>query len=162
MQRDITPVSGALPFHDILDGYFTLKESVRQMMTRNHLLWANFTLLHAPIMDISGLASDAPVPLHLRGHHAGMIDVMVLTVMRVAPHDTGEFILIGAGDWQWLNGPTDADLPKDIRLGEPAHLTGFGVSTQPLPKSKQMATPDVLTNVPVSLPELGSLRSFCA
>jgi hypothetical protein len=162
MQHELTPASGALPFHDILDGYFTLKQSVHQMMTRNHFVWANFTVRHAPIMDIAGLAPDAPVPLHLRDHHAGMIEVMVLTVLRAAPQETGEFILIGAGDWHWLNGPADMALPKDIRLGEPAYLTGFGMPTQPLPKSKQTATSDVLANVPTSLQQLHALRSFCA
>lgn len=68
--------TGAQPFQDILDGYFTLKESVRQMMVRHDLTWVWMALWHAPVMDIGGLGPREPVPLHLRDGYAGLIDAM--------------------------------------------------------------------------------------
>ncbi|CUH63629.1 hypothetical protein TG4357_00794 [Thalassovita gelatinovora] len=162
MPIEETPDGLAEPFQDILDGYFTLKESVRQMMARHDFSWAWLTLHQAPVMDISGLAPDEPVPLHLRDGYAGLIDTMMLTVLRPGTQGSDEFVLIGIGEWQWLDNRAHTDLPKDIRLGEPAYFSGFGLSTKKMPDPKRIAASDVLADVPASLADFGRLRPFSA
>jgi len=156
------PGASAEPFHDILDGYFTLKESVRQMMARHDFSWAWLVLCHAPVMEIEGLAPDAPVPLHLREGYAGVIDSMLLTVTRIGGSDTAEYALIGTGDWRWLDDRADTALPPDIRLGEPAYLTGFGLSATPGPDPKRIAASEVLAQVPALVADTRRLRPFSA
>ncbi|GAA6202755.1 hypothetical protein [Aquicoccus sp. SU-CL01552] len=156
------PGASAEPFHDILDGYFTLKESVRQMMARHDFIWAWLVLCHAPIMEIEGLDPDAPVPLHLREGYAGVIDSMLLTVTRAGGPDTAAFTLIGTGDWRWLDDRAEAALPADIRLGEPAYLTGFGLSATPGPDPKRIPASEVLAQVPALVADTRRLRSFSA
>lgn len=151
------PGQDAEPFHDILDGYFTLKESVRQLMARHTLSWAWVVLRHAPVMEIEGLAPDAPVPLHLRDGHAGVIDAMLLTVTRTGSDD---FTLVGTGEWRWLDAREDSALPADIRLAEPAYLTGFGLSTRP--NAKRIGADEVLAEVPGLLAEAAGFRPFYA
>ncbi len=152
-----TPGQDAEPFHDILDGYFTLKESVRQLMARHQLSWAWVVLRHAPVMEIEGLAPDAPVPLHLRDGYAGLIDAMLLTVTRSGSDD---FALVGTGAWRWLDARADTALPHDIRLAEPAYLTGFGLSSRP--NAKRVDASEVLAEVPDLLSEAADFRPFCA
>lgn len=154
------PGQSAEPFHDILDGYFTLKESVRQLMARHQLVWAWIVLRHAPVMEVEGLAPDAPVPLHLRDGHAGMVDAMILTVTRNGGTESDDFALVGSGEWRWLNARKDTTLPADIRLAEPAYLTGFGLSTQP--NAKRIDAEDALAEVPELLAEATHFRPFCA
>jgi len=161
------PGASAEPFHDILDGYFTLKESVRQMMARHDFTWAWLVLCHAPVMEIEGLDPDAPVPLHLREGVAGVIDSMLLTVTRTGGSDTGgadteAFTLIGTGDWRWLDDRAEAALPPDIRLGEPAYLTGFGLSATPGPNPKRIPASEVLAQVPALVADTRRLRPFSA
>ncbi|NDW33101.1 hypothetical protein [Salipiger sp. PrR007] len=118
--------TGAEPFQDILDGYFTLKESVRQMMERHDLGWVWLALWHAPVMDIAGLGPKEPVPLHLRDGYAGVIEGLSLTAVRTGAD--AEPVLIGTGDWRWLDTRADQALPQDIRLAEPAFFRGIGLS----------------------------------
>ena len=116
------------PFQDILDGYFPLRESVRQMAVRQGFGAVTLMLTQAPVMDVAGLAEDEPVPLHLREGYAGLIDTLILTGLRAAD---GRFRLFGGGDWRWFDARDDAALPADIRLGEPAFVQGFGWPTAP-------------------------------
>lgn len=116
-------------FEDILDGYFTLRETMRQMMERNGFSGAWITLTQAPMIDIPGLPPEAPVPLHLREEQAGMIDEMNLISLR---HDAGVSVF-GLGNWFWLDPPANRDLPTDIRLGEPAFVRGVGWGNLPPP-----------------------------
>lgn len=147
----------AQPFQDILDGYFTLKESVRQLMARHDLSWAWLLIGHAPVMEIAGLAPDAPVPLHLRDGYAGLIDTLVLTVTR--PPD-GAAQLIGSGSWLWLDARAETALPADIRLAEPAYVTGFGLSPRPL--ARRIPAAEALAAAPVLLDEAQSFQPFTA
>ncbi|PJE32085.1 hypothetical protein SAMN06297129_2146 [Pseudooceanicola antarcticus] len=155
------PGQDAEPFHDILDGYFTLKESVRQLMARHQLSWAWLMLSHAPVMEIAGLAPDAPVPLHLRDTtYAGLIDAMTLTVVASGEGESHEAHLVGAGDWRWLDARAETSLPADIRLAEPAYLTGFGLSAKP--NAKRITAEEVLADVPHLLSEASGFRPFSA
>ena len=118
------PPGDARPFQDILDGYFTLRESLRQMAARQGFGGVTLTLTHAPVMDVPGLPPDAPVPLHLRDGHAGLIDTLVVTALF-----GGENVLLfGAGAWRWFDDRADPALPADVRLGEPAFVRGVGWS----------------------------------
>lgn len=151
------PGQDAAPFHDILDGYFTLKESVRQLMARHQMTWAWLMIGHAPVMEIEGLAPDAPVPLHLRDTtYAGLIDAMTLTVFA----DGDEIRMVGAGEWRWLDAREDPALPVDIRLAEPAYLTGFGLSEKP--NAKRISAEEVLADVPALLGDASAFRPFQA
>jgi hypothetical protein len=164
-QTNIDPAAldtsgAALPFSDILDGYFTLKESVRQMMARHDFTWVWLTLLHAPIMDIEGLAPDEPVPLHLREHYAGLIDCMTLTALCADPANGNGPMLIGAGDWQWLDTRPDTALPADIRLGEPAYFSGFGYSATTAANGKPPTAQKLIADTTSALPDATRLRPF--
>lgn len=147
------PLRDAEPFDDILDGYFTLKESVRQLMARHRLGWAWIVLRHAPVMEVAGLAPDAPVPLHLREGHVGMIDAMILTAGPGAA-------LAGTGDWRWLDDRADTSLPPDIRLAEPAYLTGFGLSDRP--NARRIDAAEVLAPLSDLLAQAPAFRPFSA
>jgi hypothetical protein len=120
---EVRRVSGRA-FEDILDGYFPLEESVRQMMERQGFASALITLLHAPVMNIKGLAPHDPVPLSLRKTYAGMIDHVSLTVFRTP----SGLRLSGVGKWFWLDPSEEtAVFPPSIRLGEPAFVRGIGI-----------------------------------
>jgi hypothetical protein len=114
---------GGRAFCDILDGYFTLRESLRQMLVRNGFSGAWVTLLHAPVMHIEGLPADAPIPLHLRGDYAGMIEQMQLAALGGTERGVS---LFAVGDWYWADRARETALPADIRLGEPAYVQGIG------------------------------------
>lgn len=122
---DVRRVSGRA-FEDILDGYFPLEDSVRQMMERQGFASVWITLLHAPIMNIKGLAPTDPVPFSLRKTYAGMIEHMSLAGSRT---DDG-VRLGGVGEWFWLE-PDDetATFAPSVRLGEPAFVRGTGIDT---------------------------------
>ncbi|WOI57863.1 hypothetical protein [Palleronia sp. LCG004] len=117
----LTGLAEGTAFEDILDGYFTLRESVRQMMVRNGFGQAVFTLHHAPLIEVPGLAETAAVPLHLRPAHSGLVTRLSLTVT-LQP----DLRLQGAGLWSWTDPRPDPGLPADIRLGEPAFIAGTG------------------------------------
>lgn len=109
-------------FEDILDGYFPLRESLRQMMARRHLDNALVSLLHAPAMRIPGLAYDDPVPLYLNDGQAMLIDAMLLLVQL----STNDCQLSGVARWRMLGetvAETAAFEPTD-RLAEPAFVRG--------------------------------------
>lgn len=120
---DPRPIGGRA-FEDILDGYFPLRESVRQLLQRQGFKAMWITLLHAPIMNIKGLPPDAPVPMHLRKIYSGMIDHMLLVACTSAEGMT----LAGSGDWFFSDKEEDTDVfPDLIRLGEPAFVRGIGI-----------------------------------
>lgn len=148
----------AEPFEDILDGYFTLKESVRQMMARHDLTWAWLVIQHAPVMDIAGLGPLDPVPLHLRDGYAGLIDGLTLTALR----DGDNVRLTGAGAWRWLDDRPDLALPSDIRLGEPAYFRGFGLSMSETPNRKAVSAADVLADAEAATALAAPMVSFRA
>ncbi|WP_157018078.1 hypothetical protein [Mesorhizobium xinjiangense] len=123
MDCAVWPVTGHA-FEDILDGYFPLGESVRQMMARHGFASMWITLLHAPVMNIRGLPPTAPVPLSLPKTYSGMIDDMAL----VATQADDGVRLSGVGDWFWVDGREETEtFPPSTRLGEPAFVRGIGV-----------------------------------
>ena len=110
-------------FEDILDGYFPLSESVRQLMERQHFICMWITILHAPVMNISGLPSTAP--LFLPKIYSGMIDHMVLS----AETSAEGIAMTGRGEWFWTDGRTETGIFSPLtRLGEPAFVRGIGIS----------------------------------
>lgn len=113
-------------FEDILDGYFPLEESVRQMMERQGFSRAWLQLLHAPTMDLPGLAPTDPVPVTLPKVYAGMIDYMAIEAVK----GDGPPLLNGCGDWFWID-PVNrtVNLSPSVRLGEPAFVRGIGIAT---------------------------------
>lgn len=112
-------------FEDILDGYFPLNESVRQLMQRQRFICMWITILHAPVMNISGLPSTAPAPLFLPKLYSGMIDHMVLSVDTSAEG----VAMTGRGVWFWTDGRAETGtFPPLTRLGEPAFVRGIGIS----------------------------------
>lgn len=115
----------ATRFEDIIDGYFPLQESLRQMLCRHGFASACVTLTHAPIMDIPDLAPDAPVPLRLLSGTAGSasrLDIIV-TLEGLEAH------LSGAGHWRWYagDGPQSEQFSPLTRLAEPAIVQGVGL-----------------------------------
>lgn len=123
----VRPLPGRA-FEDILDGYFPLDETIRQMMRRNGFRGAWLTLLHAPVMEVEGLRPGEPVPLHLRGHLAGMIDRLAVE----ARMRDGAVRLRAVGDWWWVDPARAGEaLTAAIRLGEPAFVRGVGVGPAP-------------------------------
>lgn len=111
-------------FEDILDGYFPLSESVRQLMERQRFICMWITILHAPVMNISGLPSTAPAPLFLPKIYSGMIDHMVLS----AETSAEGIAMTGRGVWFWTDGRTETGIfPPLTRLGEPAFVRGIGI-----------------------------------
>lgn len=145
------------PFQDILDGYFTLRDSVRQMADRHAFAWATLTLMQAPVMDVPGLSRGEPVPLHLREGHAGLIETLVLTAVRV---EGGDMRLFGVGEWRWFDDRAGTALPADVRLGEPAFVRGFGWPAA----SGSGAAParDALTDLQSALARFQHFRAFLA
>ena len=115
---------GGCAFEDILDGYFPVRESVRQLMVRQCFTAMWITVRHAPVMRISAPPSTVPVPLFLPEAHSGMIDRMVLSVEK----STDGIAMTGWGAWFWADGREDLDLfPPLTRLGEPAFVQGIGI-----------------------------------
>lgn len=111
-------------FEDILDGYFPLSESVRQLMERQRFICMWITILHAPVMNISGLPSTAPAPLFLPRIYSGMIDHMVFS----AETSAEGVAMTGRGVWFWTDGRAETGtFPPLTRLGEPAFVRGIGI-----------------------------------
>lgn len=111
-------------FEDIIDGYFPLCESLRQMLVRRGLAAACVTIQHAPIMNIPNLAPDAPVPLQLGKGTAGLIGRLDITVVL----NGAEPQLTGQGIWRWYVSDTTPakTLSPLTRLAEPAIINGIG------------------------------------
>lgn len=118
------PVDAAF-FEDIIDGYFPLQESLRQMLVRNGFASACITLTHVPIMDIPGLAAEAPVPLRLAQGTAGIADRLdiIVTLDGSAPK------VSGTGKWRWYADSRAQEklLSPLTRLAEPAIIQGIGL-----------------------------------
>jgi len=111
----------ATPFADFIDGYFPLSMAFRHLLERNRFASALVFLRVAPMMDIPGLAPDAPVPLYLDPAHGGLITWLGATVAQ-----NGR--ISGLARWRW-NDPARAQsgmLSPHIRLAEPAFLRGVG------------------------------------
>lgn len=126
-------------FEDILDGYFPLAESARQMLVRQGLQVMWITLLQAPVMTLPGLGPTEPVPLHVPKIHAGLIDQITLCAALLRD---GTVVLAGAGQWFWTDGRAAAQpFPTLTRLGEPAFVRGVGLVPAP---SSETTTPDHL------------------
>lgn len=122
----IRPVQGRA-FEDILDGYFPLEESIRQMMARQRFAAVWITLLHAPVMDLPHLSPSDPVPLTLPKIYAGMIDFMAIN----AVESESGLRLQGLGEWFWVNPEGRSEnFSVFTRLGEPAFVRGVGISSQ--------------------------------
>lgn len=151
--------TGAQPFQDILDGYFTLRESVRQMMARHDLAWVWMALWQAPVMDIAGLAPREPVPLHLRDGYAGLIEGMALTAVR--PDPAADPVLMGVGDWRWLDERNDQALPPEIRLAEPAFFRGLGIGSGDSPIKRAIPVGELDDDI-ARLAELPGGRGYTA
>ncbi len=123
-KAETIPVDAIL-FEDIIDGYFPLQESLRQMLVRNGFASACVTLSHAPIMDIPGLSADAPVPLRLTQGTAGSADRLDIIVSL----DGTEPRVSGAGKWHWYADERAQEklLSPFTRLAEPAIVQGVGL-----------------------------------
>jgi hypothetical protein len=105
---------------DVLDGYFPLRLSITDLMQRMGLATAQLDLSFAPILDVPGLAYDAPVPLNIRSGRAGMIHEASLIVSL-----QGSVAAVrGLARWTWFDG-TSAETVFDpmTRLAEPALVT---------------------------------------
>ena len=146
----VWPVCGHA-FEDILDGYFPLSESVRQMMERHEFTSMWISLLHAPVMNIRDLPPTAPVPLYLPKIYAGMIEHMV-----IAAETAGDAVrMSGVGEWFWVDGTRSvSSFPTSTRLGEPAFVRGIGIRSSAAmvpdtPSSHTLALAHVDEAVPV-------------
>ena len=114
----------ATSFEDIIDGYFPLQESLRQMLVRNDFVTAYVTLTHAPIMNIPGLAQNAPVPLRIACGAVGVAERLDLIVALYGQ----ELRVIGYGRWRWHSDSAGSDrlMAPSTRLAEPAIVKGIG------------------------------------
>ncbi len=109
-------------FEDIIDGYFPLKTSIGQLLTRLGVDEAIIELSYAPIVHIPNLPHDAPVPLNVQNGRVGLIERMWL----YAVMDLGDVTLSGTCKWHWLSGEHDSgQFDPKTRLAEPAFVTGF-------------------------------------
>lgn len=113
----------AVAFEETLDGYFPLRESLRQMLQRNDCAAALVFVLHAPAMEIPGLPPEDPVPLYITQGFGCLVRQMALMV-RLDADDT---VVSGVADWTWWGGhrPDDRCFSDMHRLAEPAFLRGF-------------------------------------
>ena len=126
------------PFHlfeDTIDGYFPLRISLSQMMARLGTSLAYVEIEHAPMIDVPGLAHDAPVPLNIRSGRAGLIDALYLKVEQ----NDGDTGLSGLGQWRWRDGQKSAILDPMTRLAEPVFLRGCSL-TPPKGANKPIQT----------------------
>ena len=133
-------------FEDAIDGYFPLRESLRQLLNRNHFQSALIFLVQAPAMEIPGLSETDPVPLYLNEGHGCLINHMAL--MTHVVDDVP--ITSGIADWKWWGNHrlNDRDFSEFHRLAEPAFVRGIGFQTvdkpvvpqadEPLPGNQQI------------------------
>ncbi|MEP3845527.1 MAG: hypothetical protein ABJM43_09320 [Paracoccaceae bacterium] len=129
---DATPVRARV-FEDTLDGYIPLELSIQYMLDRNRFQAAWIVLMHAPVMDIPGLAATAPVPLILSQSCSGLIDNMDIIATR--HRDTAQ--LSGVGSWRWSAAMHETKFAPSHRLGEPVFIRGIGF--------ERVAGPDVFS-----------------
>lgn len=110
-------------FEDVIDGYFPIGESLKQMLQRFHAssAWVNF--IYAPIIRGDHLAPSDPVPVNVAGCVSGMInDVSIFISM-----ENRNVALTGVGDWHWHNATTNESEPlaSSHRLVEPVFVRGY-------------------------------------
>jgi len=129
----ITPLAGHV-FEDVVDGYFPLQESLKQMMERQGFSAAIVSLKVAPAMEIPDLAPKDPVPLYVTDGFGCMINRMTLVVR----HVEDEVEIEGLGDWKWFDGSlVDASFfSPQHRLAEPAFIKGVGFRASDLAAKK--------------------------
>lgn len=108
-------------FEDTIDGYFSLRDSLRQLMIRQSCNTAFVRILHAPVMEIPGLAVNEPVPLYIQEAYAGMIQQM--TVLAEVKND--DIALSGIAEWKWEAEGNDILFSPECRLAEPAYVCGI-------------------------------------
>ncbi|THD73967.1 hypothetical protein E7681_10180 [Thalassobius vesicularis] len=124
-------MTGAVPtcdgwlFEDILDGYFPLRESLRQCLIRQRAATGLFVLTYAPILHLPDRPGDAPVPLRLEAEVSGLVRRLMMVVRL---DETGQAELRGVGAWRWHHGDSAAALTPDTRLAEPAFVRGIAVA----------------------------------
>ena len=109
-------------FEDIIDGYFPLKESLKQMLSRfqSPAAWVNFRF--SPLINKENLKPSDPVPIQVDGFRTGLIhEASILVVSK-----NSEVILTGIADWSWHDSgrQAEAELSPFHRLAEPALVRG--------------------------------------
>ena len=109
-------------FEDIIDGYFPLKESLKQMLSRfqSSAAWINFRF--SPLINKEHLKPSDPIPIQVDGFRTGLIhEASILVVSK-----DGEAILTGVADWSWHDSERQADteLSPFHRLAEPVLVRG--------------------------------------
>ncbi len=119
----ITVITGTA-FEDTIDGYFPLRESLRQMLLRNRFGGALVFLLQAPAMEIPGLPPDKPVPLYITDGHGCLIHEMAVFTQLAKE----EVLVSGVANWFWWGNhrPDDRQFSDMHRLAEPAFVRGVG------------------------------------
>ncbi|MEP3635727.1 MAG: hypothetical protein ABJN14_00515 [Paracoccaceae bacterium] len=120
---DVTPVRARV-FEDTLDGYIPLELSIQYMLDRHGFQAAWIVLMHAPVMDIPGLAATAPVPLTLDTSCSGLIDSMDM----IATRQNDGIQMSGVGAWRWnaAERAHETEFAQTHRLGEPVFIRGIG------------------------------------
>ena len=110
-------------FEETIDGYFPLRESLRQMLVRNRIDTALVRILHAPAMEIPGLKPQDPVPLFITDGYDCMIHQMTLIIRLVG----NSMVVSGAGQWTWTgeHRVNDEHFSAEHRLAEPAFVRGL-------------------------------------
>ncbi|PTX03224.1 hypothetical protein [Pararhodobacter aggregans] len=112
-------------FEDIIDGYFPLGESLRQMLSRQGFGAALVVITHAPVLHWPGDDGQGPVPMRLRAATAGLLRwSLALAVL-----DGNGMRLSGVADWRWPEG--ERGFGPETRLAEPAFLRGIGLHPGP-------------------------------
>ncbi|PSL17100.1 hypothetical protein [Shimia abyssi] len=117
-------MTGGIPvraevFEEAIDGYFPLRVSLGHLLARHGFCSAWVVIRVAPIMDVPGLAREAPVPLKLDTAWGGQADWLAVCIAAGG--------MSGRGIWRWTDpSRRAATLPEDIRLAEPAFVRGIG------------------------------------
>ena len=109
-------------FEDIIDGYFPLKESLKQMLRRFHssAAWINFKF--SPLINQENLKPSDPIPVRVDGFRTGLInEASILVVLQKE-----QVILTGIADWCWHGSANlaEPELSPLHRLAEPALVRG--------------------------------------
>lgn len=118
------PVIAAMAFEDTIDGYFPLRESLRQMLMRNRFESALVFIVQAPAMEIPGLPPEDPVPLYITEGHGSMIQQMAV----LARLQDNQATVSGVAEWHWWGNHRmdDQDFSDMHRLAEPAFIRAIG------------------------------------
>jgi hypothetical protein len=116
-------------FEDVIDGYFPLRESLRQMLKRKACKAALVSIRHAPAMEIPGIQPTDPVPLYITDGFGCIIHSMTLLARLT---DAGTTVT-GVADWSWsgTHRAQDTAFSDMNRLAEPALIRGLALSEIP-------------------------------